>query len=200
MVESSSAAVASAISSNSNSCESSPSKDSTVSAAERSKRQWKYQEKQKLRQVLSPLQYHITQEKGTEKPHSGAYVKLFETGNYTCVVCGQRVFSSEHKYPSHCGWATFYNTADQASINTGSTNGSGIQSSESLSGNTGSCVERAIDTFDGLVRMEVKCSKCGAHLGHVFDDGPKKYGGERYCVNSAALKFIPSSQVNTQTQ
>merc|ERR1712062_5099 len=137
------------------------------------KKQWKYLEKQKMREVLTPLQYHITQEKGTEKPHSGAYVKVFDNGCYTCVVCGHELFSSEGKYASHCGWATFH----KASYQTGS-------------------VDRAIDTFDGLVRTEVKCSKCGAHLGHVFDDGPKKFGGDRYCINSASLKFQPSSNAH----
>ncbi|XP_063715364.1 peptide methionine sulfoxide reductase MsrB-like [Symsagittifera roscoffensis] len=149
---------------------------STADQSSKQTREWKYKEKQKLRESLTPLQFHITQEKGTEKPHSGAYVKLFETGRYTCVVCSEPIFSSEHKYPSHCGWATFHDTVSQSST------------------------DRAVDTFDGLVRIEVKCSKCGAHIGHVFEDGPKKFGGERYCVNSAALKFVPGSNVNLSSQ
>ncbi len=111
---------------------------------------------------LTPEQYHIMREKGTEVPFSGAYVDTKEKGMFRCAACGNQLFSSETKFDSGTGWPSF----DQA-----------------IPGS----VEMHTDTSAGMSRTEVICSKCGAHLGHVFDDGPRATTGKRYCINSACL-------------
>jgi peptide-methionine (R)-S-oxide reductase len=116
-----------------------------------------------LRQRLTPEQYHVTQEKGTEHPFTGKYWNHDEKGMYHCVVCGAELFTSDSKFDSGCGWPSFY----ESSKTNVSTN---------------------VDTTHGMVRDEITCSKCGAHLGHVFPDGPKPTG-LRYCVNSASIDF-----------
>lgn len=120
------------------------------------------------RKKLTPEQFHITREKGTEPPGTGQYVNNFETGMYECVACGQPLFSSETKFHSDCGWPSF---------------------DRSVEGN----VEFHEDTSYGMVRTEVTCKNCGAHLGHIFEDGPEETTGLRYCINSAALNFKKSS-------
>lgn len=113
---------------------------------------------------LTPEEYHVLREKGTDAPFSGPFYKHFEKGMYVCKACGQELFSSETKFDSDCGWPSF---------------------DSSLKGN----VILNEDTSHGMVRTEVVCSKCESHLGHLFDDGPQETTGKRYCINSTSLKF-----------
>lgn len=123
---------------------------------------------QDWKEKLSPEEYHILREKGTERPFSGTYNDFFEKGHYVCAGCGTKLFESGTKYNSSCGWPSF----DQA-----------IEGS----------VKYTKDTSHGMNRIEVTCAKCNGHLGHVFDDGPKETTGIRYCMNSVALKFVPEN-------
>ena len=117
---------------------------------------------EELKKKLTPIQYHVTQEKGTEKPHSGEYVDHKEAGDYNCVICEVKLFQSDHKFNAHCGWPSFHKSSD--------------------------AIEEHKDTSYGMVRTEVTCKHCNSHIGHVFDDSPYP-GGLRYCINSASLKF-----------
>lgn len=120
--------------------------------------------KQKAKEKLTAAQYNICFLKGTEPPFSGKYYKNKGSGMYHCVVCGQLLFSSQTKYDSGTGWPSFWEMAKPGAIKTED------------------------DYSMGMRRIEIQCSKCGSHLGHVFDDGPKPLG-KRYCINSLSLDF-----------
>lgn len=118
---------------------------------------------------LTPEQYFVLREKGTERPGTGEYWKHFEKGVYVCAACGNPLFKSDAKFDSECGWPSF----DQAI--------------------KGSVVYHH-DTSHGMDRTEVMCANCGGHLGHVFDDGPKETTGNRFCTNSVSIKFVPAKK------
>jgi peptide methionine sulfoxide reductase msrA/msrB len=122
---------------------------------------------QDLKQRLTPLQYHVTQEAGTEPPFQNAYWNNHREGLYVDVVDGKPLFSSKDKFDSACGWPSFAKPVDP------------------------SAVTEDRDASHGMIRTEVRSSGADSHLGHVFDDGPKALGGLRYCINSASLRFIP---------
>lgn len=114
---------------------------------------------------LTPEQYRILREKGTEAPFTGELLKNKDTGMYTCAACGNELFHSDTKFESGSGWPSFYDVA------------------------TSDAVKLQEDTSHGVTRTEVVCAKCGGHLGHLFDDGPADKTGQRYCINSKALGF-----------
>lgn len=114
---------------------------------------------------LTPEQYDVLRKKGTETPFTGTLYHNQESGMYTCAACGNEIFSSETKFDSGSGWPSFWAPTKEGSVEMGD------------------------DSSLGMSRVEVTCSRCGSHLGHVFDDGPQDKTGQRFCINSAALKF-----------
>lgn len=117
------------------------------------------------KQILTPMQFEILRKKGTERPFSGEYENFWDKGKYACAGCGNLLFSSETKFDAGCGWPSFYEALDKSKI-----------------------TER-VDLSHGMKRIEVMCAKCGGHLGHVFDDGPRDKTGLRYCINSVSIQF-----------
>ncbi|GIX25225.1 MULTISPECIES: peptide-methionine (R)-S-oxide reductase MsrB [Caldimonas] len=118
------------------------------------------------RAQLDPLAYRVTRHAATEPPFTGRYWRHDADGVYRCICCQAELFDSSTKFDAGCGWPSYYQAIEDGRI------------------------ERVMDYSHGMVRVEVRCRRCGAHLGHVFDDGPPPTG-ERYCINSAALDFLP---------
>ncbi len=122
------------------------------------------------KEKLTPEQYKIMREKGTEAPHTGQYVDNHETGMYECAACGHELFASDAKFESGTGWPSFDKPVNRENIE--------LHEDKSLF----------------MKRTEVICKNCGAHLGHVFDDGPQETTGQRYCINSCSLNFKSENQ------
>lgn len=121
------------------------------------------------RALLTPTQYAVTREKATERPFSGKYWDHFAPGTYRCVCCGQPLFDADTKFDAGCGWPSYFKAIAPDAI------------------------REVRDTSHGMIRTEILCSQCDAHLGHVFDDGPQPTG-LRYCVNSASIDFDESKK------
>ena len=121
---------------------------------------------EEYRNRLTKIQYDVTRNSATERPFTGEYWDEKREGEYLCICCGRKLFTSEMKYDSGCGWPSFHTEHDDANI------------------------EQIEDRSHGMYRVEVKCSYCDAHLGHIFNDGPMNKGGKRYCINSASIDFV----------
>ena len=120
------------------------------------------------RALLDPVAYQVARQAATERAFTGRYWDHFEPGQYQCVGCGTPLFASETKFDAGCGWPSYAQALDRERV------------------------ERVVDESHGMVRTEVRCQRCGTHLGHVFPDGPQP-SGERFCINSAAIRFDPQT-------
>ncbi len=127
--------------------------------------------KEELKKKLTPEEYYVTQENGTERPFTGKYDNFYEPGIYVDVVSGEPLFASSDKFHSGCGWPSFSKPIKKTAV------------------------KEKTDLSHGMIRTEVRSEEGNSHLGHVFDDGPLESGGLRYCINSAALKFIPKDKM-----
>lgn len=130
--------------------------------------------KENLKEKLTPMQYHVTQENGTEPPGRNEYDQHFDQGIYVDIVSGKPLFSSIDKYDAGCGWPSFTKPIDEPEV------------------------KELEDTSHGMRRTEVRSKTADSHLGHVFPDGPPEAGGLRYCINSAALRFVPKEELEEQ--
>lgn len=126
---------------------------------------------EELKKKLTPVQYAVTQQAGTERPFTNEYDHHFEEGIYVDIVSGDPLFSSKDKFDSGCGWPAFTKPINDKEV------------------------KELADTTHGMIRTEVRSNRANSHLGHVFNDGPKDKGGLRYCINSASLRFIPKDKM-----
>ena len=117
------------------------------------------------KQILTPQEYYVLRQKGTDRASEGGLTSHFEKGTYICTGCKTKLFKSNSKFESHCGWPSFDDAIDGT-------------------------VEFVLDKSHGMIRTEIICKTCDGHLGHVFNDGPKETTGQRYCVNTSSIKFI----------
>lgn len=137
-----------------------------------------------LKERLTPDEYRVLREGGTEAPYSGEYVDNHDDGMYHCKVCGAPLFSSDKKFDSGSGWPSFTDPAVAENVGTRSDGSHGMRP-----------FPEGIGSTPGVRRTEVFCKHCDSHLGHVFDDGPKEAGGKRYCINSVCLAFEQGEEV-----